>query len=463
VPSPRVRLPDPVPGWDALRAELGVPTAFPPEVLEAAEHTRPQLPRTDLTDVPFLTIDPAGSVDLDQAMALSRTDDGYLVQYAIADVAAFVPPGGPVDLEAHRRGETLYAPDKRTPLHPPVISEDRASLLPGQDRPAAVWELRLDHRGELVSAHVQRATVRSRQQLDYVTVQTQIDDGSAPEALVLLREIGQLRQEAARRRGAVDLPTPEQEVDSSGHVTFRAQLPAEGWNAQLSLLTGMAAAQLMLEAEVGLLRTLPVPPQEAVDSLRRSARALGVPWPKGAPYGEVISALDPQQPSAAALLSLATRLLRGAAYTAFDGAVPDQVVHSAVAAPYAHCTAPLRRLADRYVQEVCLALCAGAAVPDWVRQALPVLPEEMAAADHKAHALDRAVVDLAEATALQHRVGEQFTAVVVETSKGGGTVQLTEPAVRGKLTAEHPPLGEQLQVRLVEADPQTRSVRFAPV
>ncbi|MCU1587354.1 MAG: ribonuclease, partial [Frankiales bacterium] len=348
-------LPDPVPGWEALRAELGVPEEFPPEVLAAAQQTQPELVGEDLRSVPFLTIDPPGSVDLDQAMALSRTDDGFLVQYAIADVAAFVPPGGPVDLEAHRRGQTLYAPDKRTPLHPVVISEDRASLLPGVDRRAAVWQLRLDRQGALLDTKVIRAIVRSERKLDYATVQEQIDGGSATEGLLLLKEIGQLRQAAARRRGAVDLPTPEQEVDEQGRVTFRAPLPAEGWNAQISLLTGMAAADLMITGRVGLLRTLPVPPADAVASLRRSAHALHVPWPDDVPSGDVISGLDPRQPQAAALLSLATRLLRGAAYTAFDGEPPELRVHSAVAAPYAHCTAPLRRLADRYVQEVCLA------------------------------------------------------------------------------------------------------------
>jgi exoribonuclease R len=460
VPSPRVKLPDPVPGWDALRTELGVPGEFPAEVLEAAERSHPDLPGEDLRDVPFLTIDPLGSVDLDQAMALSRSGDGYLIQYAIADVAAFVPPGGPVDREAHRRGETLYAPDRRSPLHPPVLSEDRASLLPDQDRPAAVWELELDDKGQLRRTRVRRAVVRSRRRLDYGLVQQQIDDGSATPDLLLLKEIGLLRQQAARVRGAVDLPTPEQEVDDKGHVTFRAPVAAEGWNAQISLLTGMAAAQLMIDGRIGLLRTLPVPPKDAVDSLRRSARALGVAWPDGAAYGEVISGLDPRKPGHAAVLSLATRLLRGAAYTAFDGELPEQPLHSAVAAPYAHCTAPLRRLADRYVQEICLALCAGQPVPDWVRTALPVLPEEMAAADHKAHALDRAVVDLAEATALMHRVGEQFAAVVVESNHKGGTVQLTDPAVRGKLATADPPLGQQVTVRLEQADPETRRVGF---
>ena len=455
MPSPRIRLPQPLPGLDALRTELGVPGDFPPEVLAEAQQVQPTLPDLDLTDLPFLTIDPPGSTDLDQAMALSKTDAGYLVRYAIADVAAFVRPGGAIDLEAHKRGETYYAPDSKAPLHPPVLSEDRASLLADQTRPALVWELGLDSDGELTSLQVRRALVRSRRKLDYPSVQKAIDDGSASPDLLLLEEIGLLRLARARDRGAVDLPTPEQEVGDDGQLTFRAQLPCEQWNAQVSLLTGMAAAKLMLDGGVGVLRTLPTPETQAVDSLRRSAQALHVPWPDGASYGQVLSGLDPTQPGSMALLSLATRLLRGAAYTAFDGAPPPITVHSAVAAAYAHTTAPLRRLVDRYVGETCVALCAGQPVPEWVRQALPRLPEEMAAADHKAHALDRGVVDLAEALVLQHRVGEVFDGVVTDS----GTVQLAEPAVRGRL--KDGPVGEQVRVRLEEADPVRRQVRFS--
>ncbi len=460
MPSPRVHLPVAVPGWDALRAELQVPGAFPPEVLAEAEAVQPAMPAVDRTDVPFLTIDPPGSTDLDQAMALSTTDTGYQVLYAIADVAAFVKPGGAIDVEAHKRGETLYAPDERSPLHPPVLSEDRASLLADQTRPALVWELQLDHDGELVSTHVAKAVVKSRRKLDYPGVQADIDAGRATPDLLLLKEIGLKRLALARARGAVDLPSLEQEVSADGTLSFRAPLPCEQWNAQISLLTGMAAATVMLDGKVGLLRTLPTPPQDAVDSLRRSAMALGISWKQDQSYGEVLSALDPHDGHSAALLTLATRLLRGAGYTAFDGSIPELTTHSAVAASYAHCTAPLRRLADRYVGEVCVALCAGQPVPDWARSALPILPEEMAAADHRAHALDRAAVDLAEALVLQHRVGETFDAVVVEANHKGGTVQLADPAVRGKLDTENPPLGQTVRATLTEADPARREVRF---
>ncbi len=469
MPSSRVVLPpSAVPSWGDLRAELDVPADFPADALAEAEAAAaaPVLPELDLTDLPFLTVDPEGSRDLDQALALDRSGDGYALHYAIADVGSFVRAGGALDAECFRRGQTLYLPDVRVPLHPPVLGEGAASLLEGELRPAVVWSMVLDARGEPVEVQVRRARVRSRRRLSYVQAQAEIDGGSAELALVLLREVGLLRQQRAADRGAVDVPTPEQEVsdgpDGRPQLTLRAPLPVEGWNAQISLLTGMAAARLMLDGGVGLLRTLPPAGEQDVASLRRSALALGVAWPEQAAYAEVVSALDPSVPAQAAVLTLATRLLRGAGYTAFDGAPPEQPLHSALAAPYAHCTAPLRRLADRHVSEVCLALSAGEPVPAWAREALPRLPDVMTASDRRASALDRAVVDLAEAVLLAPRVGEEFDGAVVEAGAKSGAVQLTDPPVRAKLEGAELPLGQTVRVRLVKADPAARAVVFAP-
>lgn len=471
MPSPRVvlppeRLPRGALDLETLLTELDPPIAFPPAALAEAERAAaaPVLPDLDRTDLPLVTLDPPGSKDLDQAFALERAGDGWRVHYAIADLAAFVPGGGALEAELARRGVTLYLPDRRVPLHPPVLGEDAASLLPGVDRPCVLWSLDLDAAGTLVRTDVRRALVRSRAQLDYPTVQAQLDDGTADEQLVLLREVGLLRREQARARGAVDLPTPAQEVevDDAGQprLVFRAPSPVEGWNAQLSLLTGLAAAALMLEGGVGLLRTLPPADPDDVEALRRSALALGVPWPEGTSHGDVVSALDPTDPAAAAVLVLATRLLRGAGYTPFDGAPPEQPLHAGVAAAYAHCTAPLRRYADRWVSDVCVALCAGAAVPGAVRAALPGLPEVMTAATGRANALERAVVDLAEAVVLAPCVGQVFDAVVVDAGDSSGTIQLPDPAVRAPCDGAQLPLGEAVRAVLVSADPVTRKVRF---
>lgn len=451
-------------GFARIRRELELPEKFSPQVLAEAEESArsPHLPAYDVTDLPFLTIDPPGSTDLDQAMHLERRPKGFRVRYAIADVAAFVRPGGSIDAEAHRRVETMYSPDTRTPLHPPVLSEGAASLLPGERRPAVLWTIDLDADGEERSVEVRRALVRSVDRLDYEGVQDAVDSGRADERLLLLAEIGRLRQAIERERGGVSLPIPEQEiedVDGSFRLAYRVARPAESWNEQISLLTGMAAADLMLHGEVGILRTLPHAPAEAVRVLQRSARALGIDWRDDVSYAEVVAGLDSDSSRHAAFLEEATSLLRGAGYTAFDGGLPELATHAAVAAPYAHATAPLRRLVDRYVSEVCLALCAGEEVPGWARAALAALPGEMADGDRRANELERECVALMEAVVLRDAVGEVFDGVVVDVRNGGGTVQLGAPAVRAPFTGALP-LGEPVRVRLAEADVTRRTVRF---
>ncbi|WP_436772805.1 RNB domain-containing ribonuclease [Yinghuangia sp. YIM S09857] len=454
-------------GFAELRADLGLPEGFSPEVLDEAGRAVPRLTGGDATGIPFFTVDPPDSMDLDQAMHLERRGDGYRVHYAIADVASWVVPGGAVDAETMKRVETLYLPDGRVPLHPPALSEDAASLLPGQDRPAVLWTLDLDAGGDLTGTDVRRATVRSRRRLDYAEAQRLIDAESADEPLALLREIGRLRERVERERGGVSLPIPEQEIVRRGdtwELEFRAPVPAEGWNAQISLLTGMAAADLMANAGIGILRTLPSAPVGALEQLRRVARALDVDWPDGATYGDVIHGIDPARPNNAAFLQEATGLLRGAGYTAFDAGVPEPAVHAAVADEYAHVTAPLRRLVDRFAAEVCVSVAAGDDVPEWVAARLPVLPKTMETGDRKAHEVEREAVDLVEAAVLAPYVGEEFDAVVVDLNDKGdaGTVQLRAPAVRAKFSGAGLKLGSAVRVRLTEADPAKRRVRFAP-
>ena len=453
-------------GFARIRDELGLAAEFPADVLAEAEESarEARLPTEDLTDLPFLTIDPPGSTDLDQAMHLERRNGGYRLRYAIADVATYVRPGGALDAEAHRRGETHYSPDTRTPLHPPVLSEGAASLLPGEVRAAVLWTIDLDGQGEQTAVEVRRARVRSRDRLDYAAVQELVDSGRADERLQLLAEVGKLRMALEVERGGVSLPIPEQEVAEDGtryRLEYRTTLPVESWNEQVSLLTGMAAADLMLHGEIGVLRTLPRASDESLEQLRRAARALGVDWPRDRSYAEVVHDLDPANPRHAALLEEATSLLRGAGYTAFDGGVPEHATHAAVAAEYAHATAPLRRLVDRYVSEVCLSLCAGDEVPGWVRSALPGLPATMAESGRVGHELERECVALMEAAVLHGREGEEFDAVVVEVDRDGssGTVQLADPAVRASC-AGRLPVGEAVRVRLAEADVAKRSVRF---
>ena len=529
---------------DALRAHYEVPTAFPPEALAEAEAAAGAWAQDgparlladgarDARDLELVTIDPPGSMDLDQAVLLERlpaqadhaaqagaaageAEDApepaavYRVHYAIASLATFVTPGGALDAELRRRGETIYAPDAATPLHPEVLSHGAASLLQDAERPACLWTIDLDERGEVVSARVERALVRSRARLSYAQVQAAIDGQGALSQEVptdlpeLLAEIGRLRLEREAARGGISMTTPEQvvEVTETAEATevpgavspaadpdsaespgpagyrlvYRVPVPAEQYNAQISLLTGMCAARIMVECGVGILRTLPPARPEDYARLRRVAAALGIDWPAAQSYPELVRGLDHAIPAHAAFLEQAMSLFRGSGYLAFgvggvavpaddDASDSEEAVHSAIAARYAHVTAPLRRLVDRYGEEVCIAACAQAPVPEWVLQALPDLPGVMEQTGKRARAIGRGALTALEALVLRGHEGEVFDGVITSERDGRGELVLAEPAVvteirAGKRASDSGlPVGERVRVRLLSADPAS-GIRF---
>lgn len=473
LPAPPARVAE---SLDRLREELDIPVAFPPAALREAEDAAarplPELP--DARDLPLVTIDPPGARDLDQAVHLEEDGDGLLVHYAIADVASFVTPGGALDAAVHERGVTVYGPTGSTPLHPEVLSAGAASLLPDEDHPAYLWRIALDADGAVGEASVRRALVRSRAQLTYDQVQDVVDGGSDPAVPPtlpgLLRRVGELRLAQERARGGVSLEIPEQEVvarDGGYALAFRATLPVEEWNAQISLLTGICAAELMRGAGVGILRTLPPADPRDLARLRRTARGLGIPWPEDLSYQDFLPTLDSAVPAHAAFLTEATTLFRGAGYAVLGEDDDGDTRHAAIAAHYAHVTAPLRRLVDRAGLEVCRAVCAGEPVPGWVHDALPELPRVMARTTQRAGRYERGAVDAVEALVLEGRVGEEFRGVVVEVDEDDdgvrGTVVIAEPAVEASVRAPELPLGEQISVRLEEVDVPARRVRFSPV
>ena len=224
-----------------VRADLDVPAGFPPDVdAEAAAvaargpgSSPPGVPdarRLDARDLELVTIDPAGSRDLDQAFHAERQGTGFRVHYAIADVAAFVAPGGALDREAFARGETLYLPDGRAPLYPDVLGEGAASLLPDVDRPALLWTFELDEDARPIATRCERATVRSRAAQSYVEVQAALDHGDASPSVALLRELGERLLERERERGGVSIAAPGQEVvrDADGSYSLELEAPLPG-------------------------------------------------------------------------------------------------------------------------------------------------------------------------------------------------------------------------------------------
>ncbi len=448
-------------GLAAIRAEGRLPTAFPPDVAAAAEAAAATPPpagaRDDLRAAPFATLDPLGSRDLDQAFLLEADGADLVLRYAIADVAARVVPDGPLDREAWARGTTVYLPDGKVPLYPTALSEGAASLLPQRDTPAIVLVVRIGPEGEARLDDARPSLVRSQAQLAYETV----EDAELP---ALLAEAGRRGALAEARRGAMRIDLADQEVVADPaatgglRVALRPRRPVEDWNACLSLAANLAVARTMVDHGVGLLRVMPGPDADELARLRHTATGLGIAWPADEPLRALVARLDPCDRAEASFLRAARRTNGGASYATVADGVRE---HAAIGAVYAHATAPLRRLADRYVLEVVRALAAGTAPPAEIVEALPGLPRAMARAETAASRAERAAVDLVEAVELAGRVGETFAATVIDADDEGARIQLQEPPVRARIRGAAVEPGARIDVRLEAADPAKRSLRFA--
>lgn len=443
-----------------LRKDLEVPESYPQAAIDSLISDPPH-PDHDLTDIPFETIDPPGAMDLDQAIHLEKTDDGgYLFHYAIADVARYIEPGSRLDEEAWERGATLYGPVGRVPLHPASLVEGEASLLPERTRVANVWEIRLDGDAEPVDVSVRSARVRSIRRRTYEEVQGFLDDGGETGFWPLVLELGRARRELEIARGGVSLPIPDQEVravDGGYGLIWDAPRPIDEANAQLSLLTGAVAAQLMMDGGVGILRTLPESTEEGMNQLRRVAKGLGIDWSGEETYGDLLRRLKPDVPEHLAMLTESTMLFRGAGYQVVGDGAPHK--HGALSMYYTHVTAPIRRLVDRYTGAICVALSAGEEPPKWAVDALHRLPPVMADADRRAGQFERAGLDLVEALLLEDNVGETFSAVVVESYDKGGEIMVREPPIHANVNFKVE-LGETIDVELSNVDVTRRTVSF---
>jgi exoribonuclease R len=446
-------------GLADIRREFQVPASFPPDVLAAAEAAARRVPsdHANRTATPFVTLDPASSTDLDQAFAIEAAGSDLLLHYAIADVAWFVDDGGPISAEAWKRGMTLYLPDGKAGLYPPVLSEGAASLLPDGPRPAVIFTVRIAPDGAVRLDRAERAIVRSRAKLAY-------DRVSAADLPVGFAELARRIQHAEEARGAARVDPPEQEVaegdDGSFVLLFRPRLPAEDDNAALSLAANLAVAAALQAARTGLFRVMAEPEPWAVERLRHTARAFGLDWPGAVSLRDFERGLDPANPKAAALMLQVRRAGRGASYVPYrDGETPW---HAAMAATYAHATAPLRRLADVYVVRAALAVANGEPVPDAVTEAFLRLPEVMARAETLSGRIERAAIDLAEAVMLERRVGETFDAIVTDLDERGARIQLRDVPVVARIDGHGLQPGDVPRVTLIRADPATRTIAFAP-
>ncbi len=229
-------------------------------------------------------------------------------------------------------------------------------------------------------------------------------------------------------------------------------LPVEDWNAQISLMTGMAAAKMMLDGDVGILRTMPPPDEERLDRFRRQVAALGLPWPSGRALRRLPPQPGPGQPQAPGgdprggesvpgRRVHAVRRRTAREHRAGRGCRTVRAHHRAPAPP----RRPLRARHLRSAQHRCARCRSGCAT------ALPELPHDMASSDGKANQLEKFSLDAIEAALLSSRVGEEFDAVVIQTKTHGGVIQLTDPVVTADMEGSARP-GDRVLAELVQAD-----------
>lgn len=449
-----------VEGLQEIRQQFKVPAAFPAEVLRSAEDASRRVPKahTDRTDWPFVTLDPASSTDLDQAFHIEGDGDDQVLHYAIADVAWFVDDGDAVDAEAWARGATQYLPDGRAGLYPGVLSEGAASLLPDGPRPAIVFHVRVGSDGHSKLDGAERSIIRSRAKLAYETV----TPAHLPDALP---ELARRVIAAEDRRGASRVEPPEQNVVANNRggydITYRPRTPSEDDNEAMSLATNLAVADALLAAGTGLFRVMPDPNGPAEQRLRHTARALGLDWPAGTSLRDFERTLDGRDYKRAAMMMAIRRAGGGAFYVPYSA--DERPWHSAMAATYAHATAPLRRLADRFVVMATLAIANGQPVPDHVQAAFAALPPVMERADDTAASIERAVVDLAETVLLSGQNQRTFAAVVTDVDQRGARIQFCDLPVVSRISTNGVQPGDDVRVRIVSVDVRGRTAKLERV
>ena len=429
---------------DAILWRENVDEEFPPWVTAAAlgqarTVSTESREREDLRGLDFVTIDPATAEDHDDAVFADRAADGSVrVVVAIADVASFVPNGTAIDMEARRRGASLYFPNRVVPMLPPLLSSDAASLLPDVDRPAIALELSISPDGRVHSRRLVSALIRVKSKLTYEQAAEVLREPPARtfpgELLRLLDDVAQTLRRSRCERGAIVVTTPQirivtdadtgrpQRIERQRHDPWLSR--ASQLVEELMLLANETVATILREKGAdGPFRIHPAPIDERLASAVKIARERGVIFDQATPLDaetlrRVLSRL-PDPTLRNELMGMFLELMPGALYASQDGA------HFALASErYVHFTSPIRRYADLAVHRAIHAFLRGKDALDDSPD-----PEMLNARQERARLIHREVAALYAAILMAEHRHSDFPGTVLKTTKRWLTVELDDPAV----------------------------------
>jgi len=461
--------------------ERGFEPEFPPEAERQLAGIKPGPAEglEDLTSLLWSSIDNDESRDLDQIEWAEQVADGVRVLVGIADVDSLVAKSTPIDTHAARETTTVYAGVRNFPMLPERLSTDLTSLSEGQDRQAIVIEMLVAMNGDIASNRVYRALVRNRAQLTYSTVGPWLE-GTTPappkiaaaadlEAqLKLQNEAAHALREARHRLGALTFDRAElQPVIANGEV--------RGIEARRANRASRLIEDFMIGANEVMARTLR---DAGVSSIRRVVKA-PERWARIVELAERYHDKLPPEPDAASLdaflmrrkqadaihyadVSLSVLKLMGPGeYVASRPGDTGQGHFGLAAHDYTHSTAPNRRFADLVTQRLLKALEAKAPQP-YNDDELDAIARNCTLKEDAARKVQRDMTKRIAAVALQHRVGQQFAAVVTGVTPKGVFVRIVDPPVEGRLMrGDHGlDVGDRLQVTLLGADPQRGFIDF---
>jgi ribonuclease R len=417
----------------------GIPDQFPADVLAEADHAAlPNDKRTDLTHIPFLTIDPSDARDHDDAIAAKPIDGGFICYVAIADVAAFVRPGTALDREALKRGNSTYFPDRVVPMLPDRLSGDLCSLHEGVERPVLVAEIQIDRDGRRTKSEFLRATIRSRASLSYETAQGELDDGKGPhhEILLPLHDAWQALQKERASRQPLNLELPERKItlDDQGRVidiSFRPHLATHQLIEDFMILANVAVAEeLIAQKRPQILRVHAEPDREKLKSLSDTAQASGMVLAKG----QVIMTRHLNKLLAQAdgtefdeLINMS--VLRSMAQAVYS---PDNIGHFGLALRnYAHFTSPIRRYSDLVTHRTLIsALKLG---EDGLKgdEDLQQIADHISLTERRSMLAERETTDRYLAAYMSERIGEEMEGRISGVQKFGCFVKLNDSGADG--------------------------------